>query len=176
MLDSTLQEFDPNHDYMLECEAEDSSEVRAYDNEGLLREEQRRTAFTQDAPLFQPHTFWKNYMDSKREARKLERSLSAPVKRKWSEDNDDVEMVSVKYSSPSSGRAPEHGTKRKGYLPTPGPTPVKKAPKSASSDNGGRVNGPSFHSSDPFTMESDSAKLEKQREKHRQLMEARDPT
>lgn len=91
-----LEEFDPSKDYFAGLPTPNSSPLSATTSEDETLENQRHTAFIQDALLFEDDRFWSNYIINRSKAREAERNIQAKrnstssKKRKRSEKLDYV--------------------------------------------------------------------------------------
>lgn len=79
---------------------------------------------------FGDSAYWKNYIDSRSEARKLERQLASKRKRGSHSYHDDYDLGSVQGSTSSSGSPTKRwnrgdGRRSTSHIPTPRPTPRK---------------------------------------------------
>ena len=131
MTNQGLQEFDPHYDYFQDLPRFDSVDIEETDSADVKVEKTRRKAFKDDAAEFKDATFWKNFIDQKSQARKLQRDLAGRANL-ISEDSD-LEIISVRRSKSSSGppakrrriQDEERRNSDAWHPLTPGPTPIK---------------------------------------------------
>ena len=189
MADRLLKEYEPSKDYLGDESKLESDHISETGSEQERKEKERRNAFAQDATLFKGQEFWKNYIESKSQARKLEREMS---KRKRPRDDDDIELVGTGgrwLGTTTSSKKQPYRTRdrmRGSQLVAPGPTPVKSSLSSANDSrkttpalrgvdvsDDESVADPSNFKSDLFVdnddeEEIDESKLEEIRERNRQ--------
>jgi len=134
--DHRLREFDPHKTYLEGLQPLESNDVLPSDDIETRIEKQRRLAFRQDAPLWETPQYWKNFIESRKAERELQRKIAAKDKprrkRSRANDDEDVEIISERRStstSPSSSTSRNsketRGAANGGQLSTPGPTPRK---------------------------------------------------
>ena len=189
MADRLLKEYEPSKDYLGDESKLESGHIFETGSEQERKEKERRNAFVQDATLFKGQEFWKNYIESKSQARKLEREM---LKRKRPRDDDDIELVGTGgrwLGSTTSSKKQPYRTRdrvRSSQPVTPGPIPVKSSLRSANDSrkttpalrgvdvsDDESVADPSNFKSDLFVdsddeEEVDESKVEEIRERNRQ--------
>ena len=130
MADNRLKEWDPNQDCFEDSPPDGSNDILETDNNEEKLEKIRRKAFIEDATQFGDAAFWKNYIESKSKARKLQQKTAGKRKRSPLLDSDDmiVREHGRASSFKSSGKRPRSGNSavhwRTSHLQTPGPTPT----------------------------------------------------
>ena len=150
------------------------------DDSRVYEEKLRRHALKVDALQYQTPQFWKNYIESKSAARKVENEERAKRKRK----DDDIRAMAKKRRPNGEPRRADHRGSRlgTGSLLTPESTPRKAMQDISDDDDSGFVRN-SRRYSDPFQFsdnrqsdaedeEAENARLEKVRQKN--LQQVRD--
>lgn len=197
MTDHGLEEFDPHKDYFGGLTRFENEDPVKSDSKDDREAKIRRNAFRRDAVQFQRPEFWKNYIDSEAEVKRLEKGMRGNRKRKRpSNDDDEAEVLSIrstpsKTNHSSQRRGSTNGRHRLGSGPllTPGPTPVKSIEKADSgvsvidldaqeingdSDDDGLFVGPSKIKSDPFVSNSDDEDPVRQGDQQTELEKIRE--